>query len=135
MENALVHLEPSILLAGDHVRVWRGLYWHHAIHIGDGWLIEFGSGVQGGVVAWVHLNQFSRGAAVDIVARGGQLAVQRAKSQLGKAGFHLLFRNCEHFANWCVKGRWESSQVAQAAGLIALGAFVLLASKAQATTA
>ena len=29
----------------------RGLYWHHAIYIGNGVLIEFGSGIAGGLVA------------------------------------------------------------------------------------
>ena len=96
---------------GDHVRVWRGFYWHHAICVGNGWLIEFGSGIFGGVAAYADWRTFSKGHEVELVGSGGRIAAERATSQLGMTGFDLISRNCEHFATWCVTGRWESSQV------------------------
>ncbi len=30
-----------------------------------------------------------------------QVIIERALSQLGQKGFHLVFNNCEHFATWC----------------------------------
>lgn len=96
---------------GDHFRVSRGLYWHHAIYVGNGRLIEFGSGNLGGVVAHVDWQTFSRGSRVELVASGGVPAAERAQAKLGMDGFNLILRNCEHFANWCVRGRWASGQV------------------------
>lgn len=102
----------SVVLPGDHVRVWRGFYWHHAVYAGDGWLIEFGSSAFGGRVAHVEWGDFARGCSVNRVGRGGQAAVQRADSQLGRSDFDLMTRNCEHFASWCATGQWESAQIA-----------------------
>lgn len=96
---------------GDHMRTWRGLYWHHAIYVGDGWLIELGNSLFGGRAAYVRWGVFSKGRTVEWVSRGGPTAVARAESQLGRADFDLILRNCEHFATWCVTGRWESQQV------------------------
>jgi hypothetical protein len=36
--------------------------------------------------------------------------VERAKSQLGKGNYKLLFNNCEHFAMWCKTGEEECNQ-------------------------
>lgn len=109
---------------GDHVRVSRGLYSHHAIYVGNGWLIEFGSGFLGVVVAYVEWQAFSRGSNVELVGCGGWVAAARAKSRLGMGGFDLISRNCEHFANWCVTGQWESSQV-KAVAVAAFSALLL----------
>ena len=114
---------------GDHVRVWRGFYWHHAIYIGDGWLIEFGSSLLGGPVAHVTWDDFARDGIVKRVTheRSFQPAeiVARAESRFGEKGFFLLTHNCEHFARWCATGQWESPQ-AQVAG-VALVCLALLA--------
>lgn len=120
--TAWAHFEP-----GDHVRVDRGLYWHHAIFIGNGILIEFGSGVAGGSVSYVRWDDFAKGATVEFVGRGGTVAVQRATSQMGRSDFSILDRNCEHFANWCATGRWESGQVdALAKGAVISAGLALL---------
>ena len=124
---------PEMLVqirAGDHVRAFRGLYWHHAIAVNGDWLIEFGSGVWGGVARYVHRAEFSRGSAIEIVGHPArfnpQETIQRAISQIGRNDFDILARNCEHFANWCATGKWESWQIqgvtllATVAGLIVL---------------
>lgn len=121
-----VHVEPwALFRAGDHVRVWRGLYWHHAIYIGRGILVEFGSSIRGGNAAYVDWHTFAREATVDLVMRGGLAAATRAESQVGRDDFDVLTRNCEHFATWCAVGRWESGQIG-AVKLAALCCFAAL---------
>lgn len=29
---------------GDHLRVWRGYFWHHGIYVGDDRVVQFGGG-------------------------------------------------------------------------------------------
>jgi HRAS-like suppressor 3 len=115
---------------GDHVSVHRGFYWHHAIYVGNGVLIEFGSGVFGGRVAYVKWDAFSQGTSVNLERRGGWAAAQRAESQLGRNDFNVVTRNCQHFANWCTTGSWESGQVQIATGLVLAGLLLFLARKA-----
>jgi hypothetical protein len=121
---------PAVVIEpGDQVRVWRGWYWHHAVSVSNGWLIEFGSSVRGGRVAYVAWSAFARGRAVEFVRRGGRLAVDRAMSRLDRGGFRVLSANCEHFATWCTTGRWESPQVEAAALLLVAGTALLCLSK------
>lgn len=118
-----------VLQPGDQVRALRGLYAHHAIYIGNRWLIEFGSGVGGGPVAWVLWDDFRRGDATEFVRAGGELAVNRAVSQLGRDDFDLISGNCEHFANWCTTGDWSSPQVQMVVTRLAVGGVLLLVSQ------
>ena len=37
--------------------------------------------------------------------------VKRAESELGKKGYNILFKNCEHFVTWCRYGKEISQQV------------------------
>jgi len=39
-----------------------------------------------------------------------QAIVERALSQVGEKGYHLLYNNCEHFATWSRHGRGHSKQ-------------------------
>lgn len=111
---------------GDHLQVSRGIYMHHGIDRGDGWVIDF---PPGGQVRFVQMPDFARGAAVQVVPHTGpkylrHQIIRRAESRLGRGGWDLFSNNCEHFANWCVKGIVESPQV-QALALMA--GFILLA--------
>lgn len=103
------------LAPGDHVRVWRGFYWHHAIYVGNGQLIEFGQGILGGPVGYVSWSHFAKGQHVEVVRHSLTYSpdqiISNAKSQLGRNHFSLARANCEHFATWCATGRWESEQV------------------------
>jgi hypothetical protein len=57
------------------------------------------------------------------------IIVERARSQLDRADYHLLGRNCQHFARWCVKGSAFSSQVFNFCAFgAAFGLVVVLAS-------
>lgn len=116
------------LQRGDHVRVHRLGYQHHAIYVGDHQLIEFGGGVSGGPVAYVTIDEFARNDRVEIVVHDHafppELVASRAEQQVGCAGFSLWNNNCEHFATWCVTGHGESRQVENvkaAATLAAVG--------------
>lgn len=103
------------LRPGTHVQVCRGLYWHHAIYVGKGVLIEFGQSIFGGPVGRVAWENFAKNQAVRVVSHpwtfSPEKIVERAESQLGRADFNLVNANCEHFATWCATGRWASQQV------------------------
>ncbi len=116
---------------GDHFFVWRthlGVpFQHHAIDVGDGSVVHFTDGDRGvagpgGSTADFEIKQTS----IDVVTRGGRdkvyviahrdrlardTVVDRAFSQVGRRGYHLIFDNCEHFACWCVVDRDQSRQV------------------------
>jgi lecithin:retinol acyltransferase len=34
--------DNPICTPGDHLRVWRGLYYHHGIYVGDDQVVQFG---------------------------------------------------------------------------------------------
>lgn len=103
------------LQRGDHVRVRRIGYQHHAIYVGDHQLIEFGGGVSGGPVAYVTMDEFARNDRVEIVehdhAFPSDLVAVRAEQQIGLRDFSLWKNNCEHFATWCATGQARSRQV------------------------
>jgi hypothetical protein len=61
--------------AGDHLRVWRGYYYHHGIYVSDDRVIQFGAGVtlfdkvSTGVDA-VPLADFEGGRTASVVRSG-----------------------------------------------------------------
>jgi hypothetical protein len=116
---------------GDHFFVWRQSrrvpFQHHGIDLGDGSVVHFSDGRQGiAGPGGEHKNFEVQRTPIEVVTSRGrdQLHVvshsnplppdevaDRAISQVGRRGYHLLFDNCEHFAMWCVVGRDESRQV------------------------
>ncbi len=117
---------------GDHFFVWRrhrGVpFQHHAIDVGDGSVVHFSDGAggvagPGGSTTDFEIQRTSLGevACQDvrhvITYRSpypADVVIERAISQVGRRGYHLIFDNCEHFACWCVAGRRESRQVTAA---------------------
>ena len=119
---------------GDHVFVWRhhhGVpFQHHAIDLGNGDAVHFTDGDGSVARPGSDSDRFEiQVTSMDVVTRSGRdaihvvshrerldptLVVQRAMSQVGRKGYHLLFDNCEHFACWCVLDRDESRQVSVA---------------------
>lgn len=116
---------------GEHFFVWRrhrGVpFQHHGIDLGDGTAVHFTDG-DGGVagpgtysqdfqIQRTPLKQITHGR-VHWVSHQDALpadeVVDRAMSQVGRTGYHILFDNCEHFACWCVADRDESRQVSVA---------------------
>lgn len=108
---------------GDHIRVNRGLYWHHGIDMGDGTVIhaagEPGRRKIGAVVRRTSADEFLRGGWPLRVRATNSLPadeiVERARQALGRGGYSLFFNNCEHFARWCQTGEFGSRQVERAA--------------------
>jgi len=108
--------EPPL---GAHLVTPRIGFVHHGIYVGEGRVMHCG-GVSGllprGPVEEVSLQFFRRGRPVAV--RGGALprfsaqeVIERARSRLGENGYRLLTNNCEHFCEWCLRGRHRSYQV------------------------
>ena len=102
---------------GDHLSVRRGWYTHHAIDLGDGYVVQYGRGVSDGVGATVQVSSyetFSKGRPIETVASPALYEaheiVLRALSCLGERDYHILWNNCEHFVTWCRSGKRESQQ-------------------------
>jgi hypothetical protein len=107
---------------GDHLVVSRGLYTHHGVYAGDGWVVhkDFGP------VRLETLAAFARGAKIRICKpKAGDFPAKtvlaRAVSRLGEDRYDLLFDNCEHFVRWCRSGKSDSPQVAAGLGAIGIG--------------
>lgn len=116
---------------GDHFFVWRNHrgvpFQHHGIDVGDGTVIHFtdgGEGVAGPgqptddmVIARTPVEIATRDGrdSIHVVKHDERIdpdaVIERAMSQLGRKGYHLIFDNCEHFAWWCVVGEDESRQI------------------------
>lgn len=126
---------------GDHIRVSRlnGLYYHHGIYVTDDEVIHFTGDDDDSVLDWskahvirTDLARFLDGGTVEIkVYNEDELSdlypvegiVNYARACLGDAGYHLIFNNCEHFANVCTLGRYRSRQVEDVLGGNLMGIF------------
>ena len=104
------------LSRGTVVKVWRGLYWHFAIYLGDGEVAELAKPFEGGNVRIVSLSAFNRGSRLQVVRFAGafskEAVARRAESLVGSSGYDLFKWNCEHFAAWCATGFASSQQIA-----------------------
>lgn len=108
---------------GDHVQARRmcGLYYHHGIDMGDGTVIHFSGeplNRKTARVARIPEEVFLDGAPKEIISHGGdekiltpEETIALAEEQLDNEGYHLLYNNCEHFANYCKTRRKMSRQV------------------------
>lgn len=117
-----VNKEPVF---GDHIRVNRGLYYHHGIYVTDDVIIQFGSTSQElnpelAKVMETNLDGFLKGGFLEVREyteeeqkgkRTPTEIVNYAFMQIGRGGYNLLTNNCEHFANECVFGKNKSEQV------------------------
>lgn len=113
---------------GDHIRVVRhGLYSHHGIYISKEEVIHFSGTDSDSVLDWskcavisTSLEEFLRGGTVQVKIYSPEEQkdlypveeiVDYARFSLGSRGYHLVYNNCEHFANVCTLGRFRSVQV------------------------
>lgn len=114
---------------GEHIRVQRyhGLYAHHGIYVSDEEVIHFTGIDDDSILDWskckvirTDLERFLDGGVLEVkVYTEEELddlytpaqIVQYARFCLGDTGYHLLFNNCEHFANVCTLGQYRSQQV------------------------
>lgn len=104
---------------GDHIYVVRGgVYAHHGLDVGEGFAVHWNSpdgSKRSATVRRTPIRDFSNGGIVCIRRYGmrdsADDAVARAESMLGRAGYDLVFDNCEHFATWCATGVHSSEQI------------------------
>jgi hypothetical protein len=98
---------------GNHIEVWRGLYWHHGIDMGDGTVIHLSGTPKNKIGASVRrdtLAAFAQGAPVSAVYKDYYIldpdeVVALAAKHLGRTGYDLFDMNCEQFAVFCKTGR------------------------------
>jgi hypothetical protein len=110
---------PPSLAPGDHIRVFRGYFWHHGLYVGKQAVIHIASeddaGKQSARVRCATLLDFAQGGEVVKVNYGQRLSAEesiaRAEASLGRSGYHLGRNNCEHFVTWCVTGHHSSAQI------------------------
>ena len=133
--DALSVLGAGSFDAGDHLRVWRGYFWHHGIYVGDDRVVQFGGGIfdkKHACVEYVCLSEFLKGGRVEVVPEAQQWIgmwgmrtwrlppalpreeiVRRARwlaDRRFEGTYNLVGRNCETVALWCVCNFAESLQ-------------------------
>jgi hypothetical protein len=119
---------------GDHIYVDRGVYTHHGVDMGEGWVIHFASAdgtKTGALIRWATIDDFAGRAEVRVQVYGvrfdAEQTTERARSMLGQSGYDLFANNCEHFATWCATGEHSSAQVERAAAgvsVVGVGAVI-----------
>jgi hypothetical protein len=126
---------PHRFRLGDHLRVWRGYFWHHGIYVGDDRIVQFGGGIfdkPHACVEEVDLSDFLQSGRVEVVPKHQKWIglwgvgrwdlppalppaeiVWRARwlaSRRFEGTYNLVGRNCETVALWCVCNFAESLQ-------------------------
>ncbi len=110
----------------DHIRVNRGLYFHHGIYVTDKEIIHFTGkddddilGTNNEVIT-SDLKFFAKDVSIEVkIYNNDEISdlyppidiVNYARACLGDKGYNLVFNNCEHFANMCTLGRFRSRQI------------------------
>jgi hypothetical protein len=120
-----VHRAERLLVAGSeppmgaHIVTRRHGYTHHGIYAGVGKVVHYAGlsrGLRRGPVEEISLSRFAAGQPVS-VASGmppqfeGREVARRARSRIGEDNYRLLTNNCEHFCEWCLRGRHRSYQI------------------------
>ena len=129
-------------MKADHLIVRRRGYTHHAIDLGDGYVVQYGRGVADAADACVQITsraKFAKGRPVEQgtspCAYSSDEVVRRALHRVGEREYHVLWNNCEHFVTWCRSGRRVSRQterfvtIAGVASKLALSAGTAAATK------
>lgn len=110
---------------GEHIKVSRGVYYHHGIDVGNGMVVHYSGDKSekiNAVVCRVSREEFAAGGNVVVVDHGrncrpleetARLAESRVG--MGRRAYDFWGNNCEHFARWCKTGAKESKQVQKAA--------------------
>ena len=116
-------IEPSV---GDIIRVKAGTFFHYGIYVSDEEIIQFGLNptVRMGIpetdieVCISSVEEFLVDGFLEVGVCekkdkkrfSKKKVVKLARSRLGEKGYHILYNNCEHFANECYFGEKYSSQ-------------------------
>ena len=112
---------------GDMIRVKVGPLYHYGIYVSDDEVIQFGPNPSLRVglpdselaVCRTDIDEFLCGEFLEVRVpdrrerrkqNSPKKTVEIARSRMGEKGYHILYNNCEHFANACVTGEHFSSQ-------------------------
>jgi hypothetical protein len=108
------------LREGDHLVSSRLGYDHHGIYVSVNSVIHYSGFADGigsnGEIAIATLEEFCNGSDLQVKPHppgsfDRQTIIDRAYGRLGENWYNVLLNNCEHFANWCVRGIHSSAQV------------------------
>ncbi|CAJ1352002.1 unnamed protein product, partial [Effrenium voratum] len=106
---------------GDHIQ--RRRYDHHAIFVAwqenpEGFVVHHPIGkrtnpLRGKIRHEVrNLRDYTLARALAVQRPSNPDEVlQRALSRVGESGYNLIWKNCEHFTEWCMTGQHRSRQV------------------------
>lgn len=122
MKWSLKEMQPS-----DMVRVPSGGFYHYGICVDEDTIIQFGESVVNPLVDpnTVEVNattvdDFLRGRFAEVAEydkkelkrkNSPEKIIAHARASIGRKGYHILYNNCEHFANECVFNDHASSQL------------------------
>ena len=119
------------LQVGDLVEFDKIMYEHWAVYVGDNRIVHYKKVGKVGEVVCEDIDSYisdhfvlfrrAKKKKMGIINRivhespqfSGKQVAERALSKVGMTGYHLLFKNCEHFAKWCkydvpMSEQWES---------------------------
>jgi hypothetical protein len=117
---SLVSVEHSLgnPPVGSHLISPRTFYIHHGIYLGNGRIAHYGgcSGpLNSSSIEVTDLEHFAKGKTIWILQEQSEYSsdevVVRACSRIGECYYRVLSNNCEHFCNWCTRGKSYSAQV------------------------
>src|SRR3990170_970877 len=102
-----------------HLVTPRSGYTHHGIYVGCGKVVHYAGlsrSWRSGPVEEVTLAEFACGRSIRVRPCSNPQfdpseVVARARSRLGEDCYQVLTNNCEHFCEWCLRGKNRSSQV------------------------
>jgi hypothetical protein len=108
--------EPPL---GSHLVTPRRGYLHHGIYVGHRKVVHYSGlahGLRRGPVEEVSFARFACGQRVWVRARAPsdfdfREIICRARSRVGENCYRLFTNNCEHFCEWCLRGKARSLQV------------------------
>ncbi|KAH3736333.1 hypothetical protein DPMN_042896 [Dreissena polymorpha] len=112
-----ITVDIRCLQKGDHIAVFRGLYYHHAIYLGNGMIAEIGGSSKSLCKPrTTTIDSFRKKAKyiirIDYTYLESAEVVQRALEVINNPKtwgcYNLINNNCEHFATYCKTGlRWS----------------------------
>lgn len=115
------------LVAGDHIRVNRGFYFHHGVYIGGNQVVHYTALNDDGMsdssnveVRQTSLDFFAKDSIVEKCELEGKekrlkyknkAIIKIALLSIGTKNYNVLHNNCEDFANKCCYKHPITSQV------------------------
>ena len=113
IKNQMKFGDEKIPKSGFHIRVNRGLYYHHGIYISNDEVIHFTGREDDNILDWskpevikTDLKYFLKEGMLEVKEYNDEELnylypvehiIKYARACLGDKGYNLIFNNCEHF--------------------------------------